>query len=143
MHESDLLSKNCGETKLLSSRNRFLIGTSCILFAFVLSNLDIHLNSGFAIGPSSTQKINGSLENALTDFNFAAAGDFGCSDKAKNTVSSIMTMKPEIIILTGDLSYQKNATCWYNTVAPLDTDGKLKVAFGEHDIDEILTKYID
>jgi len=54
-----------------------------------------------------------------------------------------MTMKPEIIILTGDLSYQKNATCWYNTVAPLDTDGKLKVAFGEHDIDEILTKYID
>ena len=44
-------------------------------------------------------------------------------------------------MVTGDLSYQRNATCWYDTVAPLDINGKLKIALGEQDIDENLTKY--
>ena len=41
------------------------------------------------------------------DFNFAATGDFGCGDEAKRTVNSIKTKNPELVILTGDLSYQK------------------------------------
>jgi predicted MPP superfamily phosphohydrolase len=130
--------------ELLTLKFYFLICIFCIFVALVFSSFDFHLNSGLAIGTAKTgEKVNGTIENNLTDFNFAAAGDFGCSDKAKNTVSNIMKMKPELILLTGDLSYQKNATCWYSTVAPLDTDGKLKVAFGEHDIDENLTKFND
>jgi len=50
-------------------------------------------------------------------------------------------MDPELVIVTGDLSYQKSPDCWYNTVARLDTDRRLKIAFGEHDIDDNLTKY--
>ncbi|HEY7108169.1 MAG TPA: metallophosphoesterase [Nitrososphaeraceae archaeon] len=75
------------------------------------------------------------------DFNFASAGDFGCSERANRTVSNMLTMDPELVIVTGDLSYQKSPDCWYNTVARLDTDERLKIAFGEHDIDDNLTKY--
>ena len=41
------------------------------------------------------------------DFNFATAGDFGCGDEAKRTVNNIKAKDPELVILTGDLSYQK------------------------------------
>jgi predicted phosphodiesterase len=75
------------------------------------------------------------------DFNFAAAGDFGCSERANRTVSSIHGKNPELVIVTGDLSYQRDSECWFNTVAPIDVNGKIVVAFGEHDIDDNLTKY--
>ena len=75
------------------------------------------------------------------DFNFAAAGDFGCGDEAKRTVNNMKSKDPELVISTGDLSYNKYAACWFSTVAPLDVNGKLKIAFGEHDIDGNLTKY--
>jgi len=95
---------------------------------------------GFAATPTGGASSNSS-SFTIPDFNFASAGDFGCGDKAKRTVGNIQAHDPELVILTGDLSYQKNATCWFDTVAPLDTKGKLKIAFGEHDIDENLTKY--
>ena len=45
------------------------------------------------------------------DFNFAATGDFGCGDEAKRTVNNIKAKDPELVISTGDLSYQKYAAC--------------------------------
>lgn len=96
---------------------------------------DISLVKAFAAGPD------GAVHNP--DFSFAVTGDFGCSDEARKTVSNIKSKYPDLVLVTGDLSYQRNATCWYNTVTPLDINGKLKVALGEHDIDENLTKYHD
>ena len=75
------------------------------------------------------------------DFNFASAGDFGCGKRADRTVRNMLTKDPELVILTGDLSYRSSPNCWYETVARLDTNGRLKIAFGEHDIDDNLTKY--
>ena len=69
------------------------------------------------------------------------AGDFSCNKEAKKTVNNMVTKKPEIVLTVGDHSYRKSADCWFDTVSPLDTDGKLKIAFGEHDIDDNLTKY--
>ena len=46
-------------------------------------------------------------EDDYPDFNFATAGDFGCGDEAKRTVNNIKAKNPELVILTGDLSYQK------------------------------------
>jgi predicted phosphodiesterase len=69
------------------------------------------------------------------------AGDFSCNKEAMKTVNNMATKKPEIVLTVGDHSYRKSADCWFDTVSPLDTDGKLKIAFGEHDIDDNLTKY--
>ncbi|HEX9318856.1 MAG TPA: metallophosphoesterase [Nitrososphaeraceae archaeon] len=92
---------------------------------------------------SSVQLTDNNGASYIQNFNFAVTGDFGCGDEAKKTVSNIKSKNPELVILTGDLSYQKNATCWFNTVAPLEVNNKLKIAFGEHDIDSNLTKYND
>jgi phosphodiesterase/alkaline phosphatase D-like protein len=86
--------------------------------ALTSSNLHLQKNSASAIDK---------VRN-LTDFNFAVAGDFGCGPKANQTVSNMAAKKPELVIALGDLSYQKDAGCWYNTVAPLDSKGILKIA---------------
>jgi hypothetical protein len=79
--------------------------------------------------------------NSYPDFNFVAAGDFSCNKEAKKTVNNMAIKKPEIVLTVGDHSYRKSADCWFDTVSPLDTEGKFKIAFGEHDVDDNLTKY--
>ena len=39
------------------------------------------------------------------EFNFAAVGDFGCSQNTKKTINSIEEKKPELVLPLGDLSY--------------------------------------
>ena len=77
------------------------------------------------------------------DFNFAATGDFGCGDEAKRTVNNIKAKDPELVILTRRPLLPKicpDLLVQYSGF-PLDVNGKLKIAFGEHDIDGNLTKY--
>jgi hypothetical protein len=93
------------------------------------------LFQGFADSESVTHK------TGTSDFNFVVAGDFSCNKEARKTVNNMATKKPEIMLTVGDHSYRKSADCWFDTVSPLDIDGKLKIAFGEHDIDDNLTKY--
>ena len=93
------------------------------------------LFQGYAASEFVTHK------TGTSDFNFVVAGDFSCNKEAKKTVNNMATKKPEIVLTVGDHSYRKSADCWFDTVSPLDTDGKLKIAFGEHDIDDNLTKY--
>jgi predicted phosphodiesterase len=125
--------------------HRYLLNSFCLIIAVLALPIIPHGDTDFTlhITYAGTAQYQNTGNQSYPDFNFVSAGDFGCSDKAKQTVSNMISKKPELIILTGDLSYQKNATCWYNTIAPLDTNGKLKVAFGEHDIDDNLTKYND
>ena len=77
----------------------------------------------------------------IRDFNFVAAGDFGCSGKANKTITVMKSTNPEIVLALGDLSYQKYPDCWFNAISPLDNGGKFKIMFGEHDIDDDLVKY--
>ncbi|MFN2435439.1 MAG: hypothetical protein ABR515_08720, partial [Nitrososphaeraceae archaeon] len=51
-------------------------------------------------GDNDNGKVNGE-EN----FNFAAAGDFGCSTNTQNTVENMKSKEPEIVLALGDLSY--------------------------------------
>lgn len=116
----------------------------------------IHLNriygadgadGGVDVRPSVDQKEklgNSNDSNShhnTTGFNFVAAGDFGCGAKANRTVTNMQRLNPELVIALGDLSYQKSPDCWFQVVSPLDKDGKLKIEFGEHDVDDNLTKY--
>jgi predicted phosphodiesterase len=114
----------------------FTFKFSCIcLIILMLSVAPNMLFQSYASSETVTHKI------GTSDFNFVVAGDFSCNKEAKKTVNNMATKKPEIVLTVGDHSYRKSADCWFDTVSPLDTDSKLKIAFGEHDIDDNLTKY--
>jgi calcineurin-like phosphoesterase family protein len=74
-------------------------------------------------------------------FNFVAAGDFGCTSETNSTVSNMVKKDPEIVLALGDLSYNRSPNCWFNNISPLDSSGKVKIAFGDHDMTNELFKY--
>ena len=73
-------------------------------------------------------------EKSNKDFNFAAAGDFGCSENARNTAENMEDKKPEVVLPLGDLSYQSTANCWFDVMAPLK--GKIMITLGYHDVND-------
>jgi hypothetical protein len=81
------------------------------------------------------------------DFNFVAAGDWGCDSKAHDTVNNMQNKSPEIVLALGDLSYQKSADCWIDMMSPLLN--KTRIVFGDHEynfknssrLDEYLKKF--
>ncbi|MDW0146982.1 MAG: metallophosphoesterase, partial [Nitrososphaeraceae archaeon] len=73
-------------------------------------------------------------ENGEENFNFAAAGDFGCSTNTKNTVENMQSKEPEIVLALGDLSYHSTADCWFDTMSPIKD--KLMITLGHHDVED-------
>jgi hypothetical protein len=71
---------------------------------------------------------------AISDYNFAAVGDFGCSSNTVSTVNNIAGKNPEIVFGLGDYSYQPTGTCFFNTIAPIDSI--TKITFGNHEDDD-------
>ncbi len=65
------------------------------------------------------------------DFNFVAAGDWGCDTKVHETVSNMQNKSPDLVLVLGDLSYQKSADCWFKMMSPLIN--KTKMVFGDHE----------
>jgi hypothetical protein len=80
---------------------------------------------------------------SLSDFNFAAAGDWGCSFRAVDTVSNIINKNPELVLGLGDYSYNDTADCWLEITAPLHN--KMKIAIGNHDVvtTQLLNQYMN
>jgi predicted phosphodiesterase len=76
--------------------------------------------------PSSSSSLPSS-----TDFNFAAAGDWGCTDDTSSTIKNIQNKDPELILALGDLSYEKTANCWLDEISSIKN--KLKIAMGNHE----------
>ena len=74
-------------------------------------------------------------------FNFVAAGDFGGSAESNRTVTNMVKKNPEIVLALGDLSYEKSPNCWLDLISPIDSNGKVKIAFGDHDMSNLLFKY--
>ena len=70
----------------------------------------------------------------ISDYNFAAVGDFGCSSNTVSTVNNIAGKNPEIVFGLGDYSYQPTGTCFFNTIAPIDSI--TKITFGNHEDDD-------
>ena len=78
-------------------------------------------------------------DDKLQNFNFAAAGDFGCSQNAKKTISNMLDKKPELVLPLGDFSVEDNTgNCWLDLISPFEN--KLQITFGYHDINEGPTK---
>jgi hypothetical protein len=82
-------------------------------------------------GDNDNGNDNGNDDN---NFNFAAAGDFGCSTNTQNTVSNMEHKDPELVLALGDLSYHSTADCWFDMMSPLK--GKMMITLGYHDIED-------
>ena len=74
----------------------------------------------------------GGNNNDDKNYNFAAAGDFGCSKNTQNTVANMEKKEPEIVLALGDLSYHSTADCWFDIMSPLK--GKMMITLGHHDM---------
>jgi len=68
----------------------------------------------------------------LSDFNFAAAGDWGCKGETTETIDKIVDKTPELVLGLGDFSYGDDAGCWLEIVEPIDDI--MKIAFGNEDL---------
>jgi hypothetical protein len=79
---------------------------------------------------------------ALSDFNFGAAGDWGCNSNTGKTVSNIKNRSPERVLALGDYSYVSTATCWLNKISSIKSI--MKIAIGNHEdaSDEGFSKYM-
>jgi len=76
------------------------------------------------------------------DFNFVAAGDWGCGHEALNTFSMMKGMKPELYLGLGDYSYMDSSDCWLNIVKSVGKS--FKIALGNHDTEgQLLQAYMD
>jgi hypothetical protein len=73
-------------------------------------------------------------ENGEENFNFATVGDFGCSTNTQNTIESMQSKDPEIVLALGDLSYHSTADCWFDMMSPIKD--KLMITLGHHDVED-------
>ena len=72
--------------------------------------------------------------HALADFNFGAAGDWGCTSNTDATVTNMNGKSPERVFGLGDYSYASTGTCWFNKIGPIDSI--TKIAIGNHEDDD-------
>ena len=68
----------------------------------------------------------------FTDFNFALAGDWGCTKNTAKTVDLIQNHDPELVLNLGDTSYGKDINCWVDIVKPISDI--MKAVMGNHDV---------
>ncbi len=72
----------------------------------------------------------------LGNFNFAVAGDWGCTSNTINTVQNIIDLDPEFVLALGDLSYDSSAKCWLEIISPIAN--KTMITIGNHDTDSTI-----
>jgi hypothetical protein len=85
----------------------------------------------FLMDPKMTLSIQHAV--GLSDFNFAAGGDWGCSSNASETVNSIVAKNTELTLGLGDYSYRPTADCWLDVIKPIEHSGQMKISLGNHD----------
>ncbi|HSF52040.1 MAG TPA: metallophosphoesterase [Nitrososphaeraceae archaeon] len=67
------------------------------------------------------------------DFNFGAAGDWGCTSDANSTAKNMIEKGIELNLGLGDYSYDdpRGAKCWLDTIKPIFN--KTKISMGNND----------
>ena len=78
---------------------------------------------------------------AHADFNFDAAGDWGCNSNTKSSVTNIQAKKPERVLGLGDYSYTPTATCWLDIINPIKSITRINIGNHENDADEGNAQY--
>jgi len=70
------------------------------------------------------------------DFNFGAAGDWGCTSNTDATLTNVKGKGPERVFGSGDYSYASTGTCFFNKIDPTGLTGITKIAIGNHEDDD-------
>jgi phosphodiesterase/alkaline phosphatase D-like protein len=97
-----------------------------------LSAITILLFSSITSLTQTPSKQMAFAQTVHADFNFAAAGDWGCGSNARSTIKNIIDKKPELVLGLGDYSYNNSsASCWLKIVNSIDE--KMKIAIGNHE----------
>ncbi len=77
------------------------------------------------------ENLTGSIN--FTDFNFALAGDWGCTKDTAKSVQIIQNHDPDLVFNLGDTSYKKkDIKCWVDIVKPISD--RMKSVIGNHDV---------
>jgi hypothetical protein len=86
------------------------------------------LSVGCLIQTPSTQTQMADAQHVpVSDFNFAAVGDWGCTPNTNNTVNNIVGKNPQLVLGLGDYSYNPTSDeCWFKIVKPIED--KMKIA---------------
>jgi hypothetical protein len=58
---------------------------------------------------TQSEGINERDSRGSQNFNFVAAGHFGCSDRTIRTVKGMVKKNPELVLALGDLSFERKA----------------------------------
>jgi uncharacterized protein YxeA len=74
--------------------------------------------------------------HALADFNFGAAGDWGCTSNTDATLTNVKGKGPERVFALGDYSYASTGTCFFNKIDPTGLTSITKIAIGNHEDDD-------
>jgi len=127
---------------------------SIIILSLTMTTLSISIEkSGIAIknhyayssplSPSLPSSLAAAAAITLPDFNFAAAGDWGCTSDTIDTVKNIIDKDPEFVLALGDLSYNSSAKCWLDIIDPIAD--KTMITIGNHEVDspKKLKDYMD
>lgn len=83
---------------------------------------------------SSIEKSTNNNNNNNNNFVFVVTGDWDCNKNTENTVNNIKSKSPDLVVSTGDMSYDDSGDCFYNVVNPIIS--KLKISLGNHDTPE-------
>lgn len=71
-----------------------------------------------------------------TDFMMVASGDWGCKSMTDTIIDLIEEIDPEIVLGTGDNSYDdSSASCWITRFTPVKSGRLFYSCFGNHDVD--------
>lgn len=74
-----------------------------------------------------------SASSITEDFNFGAAGDWGCTSDTIKTLENILDKSPELMLGLGDYSYEDSAQCWLDMIEPIAD--RTMIAIGNHDVE--------
>jgi len=73
---------------------------------------------------------------AVSDFNFGAAGDWGCTSNTDATLTNMNGKGPERVFGLGDYSYASTGSCFFTKIDGSGLTGKTKIAIGNHEDDD-------
>jgi hypothetical protein len=121
---------------------RFAFTLAALLFVVSIAFSSFSITQIAVVIPLSNNNEYKAYGSSLSDFNFAAAGDWECESDAEDTVDNIVNKNPELVLGLGDYSYDDTADCWLEIIAPLDD--KMKIAIGNHETEpnSLLNQYM-
>src|SRR5215210_2189451 len=130
MEQNKKIPRQINPTSLLY---KIVVGVaSSIIILSLLSLTNVVFAQRGLDSPITTTPPPAATTMTNTNFNFAAAGDWGCTDDTTDTVNNILDKSPELVLGLGDYAYREDPVdCWLDIIKPIDSI--TKIVLGNHD----------